>query len=269
MNYPPAGYVKNAAGDPLTEISILREIFVKNKTGPVICALAGNPSIDSEILDRLVSGGAMATQYAALSNPKITLSAIKQIVIPASYDKRIDASVSALESISEIYEYFVEKIASKTSFPHVLLLTSLLRNPNIPSDFLHEQLDEPSYKSYLTADIFEDPRIDMKFMEKAAYSRHSEERAAVASNPSLPVSLLKVLAYDRMVEVGAAAKRNLNFPLRQTARMHIEMFDSYSYRPSLLKNLETKADQALAELIGDSKDWDGLPLRWKLQMIAS
>jgi len=271
MIYPEEGDLFTAASDPLTDPAVLSKIFAEEDPHEELLeALVRNPEIDQKILVFGALHGSVTVQCVVLMHPKASLSLIK-IVLGSILSRRVsdvEAQIENLNSIPELYTFLVTEIASKTTFVYSHVLTSLLRNPSVPALFINEQLNKLDAFKYIIPDIFEDSRVSEALLINAACSQNIDKRVAVANNESLPSSLLLVLARDSAVEVLGAAKRNLNFPIERTAAMHIAAYDSYTWRPSYLIKLESKADEFLSNMGMPSNDLEGIPLSWKLRMIA-
>lgn len=249
-----------AAMDPLTPVSLLRELYELNDRS-IISDLISNPSLPLDILNELINSEPVTFDTVLVRNPNLTLNQIKNVTREALY---VDADVlDDFDSVVKIFDWLVTSGYYKKSY---IFTSALLCNPHISAADFNVRVERHA----LILDdgqVYEDARFDMSNTRLFCKPR-LEILRALLHNPSIsPELFLYFLGEANECNGSTVGLSNLKCPIELSASYHIDNLDDYKWSPSYLIKLQAKVNERL-NLLSSETNWDEIPLLWKLRMVA-
>lgn len=291
----PTGYDQLCATrDPMTPPSVLRVLYAdllhKENDGLIESELEylqrtkyydvlRNPSLPFDLVEHAVHELEYSNVLQAsllFINPSITVDQVRDLinrVCEVSYE-----FLSGCLTVVEIFDCLIEHKTFKPIEPfdaskyHIpfSFLSDLLCNPSISTEDF--RLRAERYKHRLMwGSLLADSRMDvdnMVFYGESIADEVEFLRYSIQNKAASPSSLVRMKArIDEFIPWGMYGLDNLNYPIELSAWYHIGEFDSYVWLPSYCKELESKVNERLTSISGET-NWDDIPLLWKLRIVA-
>jgi len=256
-----------AAVDPLTPEDLLREIasweegqykdvFTSNQYNRF---LALNPALPLDLFENFLKSKNASAKGFLIASPLATFEQARTIMEDSFYK-----DLSHLNSVKELFGFLLDEEENLNIQSHIFL--KLIRSPLLSTEDFRTCFNSATFQLPIFR-LMNDPRFDIDNVDIERYGISAAMRLCV--NPAITTeALLNMTAIAKKNnEVWLQPLKNSKYPIELSAHYHVEHLDSYKWSPSLLVELNTKANEYL-ELTTGTKHWLDAPLAWKLKMIA-
>ena len=261
VDYPEKiAYRSAAALDPLTPVSILRNLYAEG-TYQLTSCLARNSALPLDIIADMLANKAEGSDWLLL-NPSTTFDQALYIT-KLTYPEN-----EVIESCKTVIELFDSLISMEDERPSLAwFLALVLRSPLVSEKEFKERAEfyEEELNHWL---LFADSRFDVNSMD-ITLVEGSSDLEAISKNPNASSGLLaEIIALmpnlDRLFD---APFYNPNCPVPLAAAHFAETMEEHKWSPSILKNFEPRLDAYMGAAFGYGP-WESLPLSWKLKMVV-